>query len=205
MNDWPDHPYNYTKAAYLDWVNQFPPEPADDAASDKRRGRAVANMTWALAPDEALIIEFNAHDGLWSITNMGVFFNSMDYLYRPVSYTPSRTKVGQRRQGPADSVSRRSGLSQLAGLPGVRARQRHLSKPDERGADNPSYPAGEALPARGRIARGYRESHAARADPSDARTLRRHPPALQPVSKPMYTLSRLRPRGLQLAPRAVQR
>jgi hypothetical protein len=24
---------------------------------------------------------------------MGVFFNSMDYLYRPVSYTPSRTKV----------------------------------------------------------------------------------------------------------------
>ncbi len=27
------------------------------------------------------------------MTNMGVFFNSMDYLYRPVSYTPSRTKV----------------------------------------------------------------------------------------------------------------
>jgi hypothetical protein len=26
-------------------------------------------------------------------TNMGVFFNSMDYLYRPVSYTPSRTKT----------------------------------------------------------------------------------------------------------------
>jgi hypothetical protein len=24
---------------------------------------------------------------------MGVFFNSMDYLYRPVSYTPSRTKI----------------------------------------------------------------------------------------------------------------
>jgi hypothetical protein len=24
---------------------------------------------------------------------MGVFFNSMDYLYRPVSYTPSRTKT----------------------------------------------------------------------------------------------------------------
>jgi hypothetical protein len=27
------------------------------------------------------------------ITNMSVFFNSMDFLYRPVSYTPSRTKV----------------------------------------------------------------------------------------------------------------
>ncbi|HWT50331.1 MAG TPA: hypothetical protein VN255_17780, partial [Mycobacterium sp.] len=48
---------------------------------------------WELAPDEALIIEFDAHDGLWMLTNMGVFFNSMDYLYRPVSYTPSRTKV----------------------------------------------------------------------------------------------------------------
>ena len=93
MNDWPDHPYNYTKAGFLDWVNQFPPEPADSAASDKRRGRAVANMAWALAPDEALIIEFNSHDGLWSMTNMGAFFVSMDFLYRPVSYTPSRTKV----------------------------------------------------------------------------------------------------------------
>ena len=26
-------------------------------------------------------------------TNMGSFWNSMDYLYRPVSYTPSRTAV----------------------------------------------------------------------------------------------------------------
>jgi hypothetical protein len=50
-------------------------------------------MCWQLAPDEALIIEFDSHDGFWMMTNMGVFFNSMDYLYRPVSYTPSRTKV----------------------------------------------------------------------------------------------------------------
>jgi hypothetical protein len=27
------------------------------------------------------------------MTNAGVFFNSMDYLYRPVSYTPGRTKI----------------------------------------------------------------------------------------------------------------
>lgn len=27
------------------------------------------------------------------MTNMGVFFTSMDYLYRPVSYTSNRTKV----------------------------------------------------------------------------------------------------------------
>jgi hypothetical protein len=93
MNDWPDHPYNYTRARFLDWVNQFPPEPLDSAASDRRRGRAITNMTWALAPDEALIIEFDNHPGLWMITNMGPFFTSMDFLYRPVSYTPSRTRV----------------------------------------------------------------------------------------------------------------
>ncbi|HYB83326.1 MAG TPA: hypothetical protein VED43_17170, partial [Mycobacterium sp.] len=61
--------------------------------ADSKRGRAAANMYWELAADEALIVEFDAHDGLWMFTNMGVFFNSMDYLYRPVSYTPSRTKV----------------------------------------------------------------------------------------------------------------
>jgi hypothetical protein len=27
------------------------------------------------------------------LTNMGPFFTSMDYLYRPVTYTPSRTTV----------------------------------------------------------------------------------------------------------------
>src|SRR3546814_13684574 len=61
--------------------------------SDARRGRAVAHLCWALAPDEALIIEFDAHDDFWMVTNSGVFFNSMDYRYRPVSYTPSRTRV----------------------------------------------------------------------------------------------------------------
>jgi hypothetical protein len=94
MNDWPDHPYQFSGGAVDSVnVNVFPPDPKGDVASDRRRGRAVANMCWQLAPDEALIIEFNSHDGLWMMTNMGVFFNSMDYLYRPVSYTPSRTKV----------------------------------------------------------------------------------------------------------------
>jgi hypothetical protein len=93
MNDWPDHPYQYTPARFLDFLNRFPPEPADNAEADKRRGRAVANMAWALAPDEALILEFDDHDGLWSVTNMGPFFVSMDYLHRQVSYTPSRAKA----------------------------------------------------------------------------------------------------------------
>jgi len=94
MSDWPDHPYRYSGGA-VDAVNvnHFPPEPKGDAASDRRRGRAVANLCWQLAPEEALIIEFSSHDGLWMVTNMGAFFSSMDYLYRPVSYTPSRTKI----------------------------------------------------------------------------------------------------------------
>ncbi len=94
MNDWPDHPYNYS-GGMVDWVNvnRFPGQAQGDAAADRRRGRAVANLCWRLAADEALVIEFNSHDGLWMMTNMGVFFNSMDYLYRQVSYTPSRAKV----------------------------------------------------------------------------------------------------------------
>jgi hypothetical protein len=94
MNDWPDHPYQYSGGS-VDAinVNAFPPAPKGDAASDRRRGRVAANMCWKIAPDEALIVEFNSHDGLWMMTNMGVFFNSMDFLYRPVSYTPSRTIV----------------------------------------------------------------------------------------------------------------
>ena len=92
MNDWPDHPYELSKRNTPENLNRFPGH-SDDAQSDQRRGRAIAGMTWALAPDEAMILEFEHHDGLWMISLNGVFFNSMDYLYRQVSYTPSRAKV----------------------------------------------------------------------------------------------------------------
>lgn len=93
MNDWPDHPYRHG-APVVDptQLNRFPVASGGDSA-DAKRGRAVAHLCWALAPDEALIIEFDAHDGFWMVTNSGMFFNSMDYRYRPVSYTPSRTTV----------------------------------------------------------------------------------------------------------------
>jgi len=95
MNDWPDHPYRYSVASTNPThPNVFPPGDAQgDGAADKRRGRAAMNMFWQLAADDALIIEFDDHDGFWMLSNMGTFFNSMDYLYRPVSYTPSRTAV----------------------------------------------------------------------------------------------------------------
>lgn len=90
MNDWPEFPFTYG-GVDESHPNQFPDIESTDA--DAKRGRAAVNMHWTLAPDEALIIEFDAHEGLWMLTNMGVFFNSMDFRYRPVSYTPSRTKV----------------------------------------------------------------------------------------------------------------
>lgn len=94
MRDWPDHPYLYS-GGVVDpaHLNAFPPDRASDTASDAKRGRAAANMCWELGPDEALILEFDAHEGFWMASMMGAFFNSMDYLYRPVSYTPARTAV----------------------------------------------------------------------------------------------------------------
>jgi Protein of unknown function (DUF1214) len=69
------------------------PWSAEAEAMDARRGRLITMMRWALRADEALILEFDAYDGFWMITSEAIFGNSMDYLYRPVSYTPSRTAV----------------------------------------------------------------------------------------------------------------
>ena len=52
------------------------------------RTRAVHDVL-EIAPDEALIIEWDNNDLFWMMTNMGMFLNSMDYLYRPVSYSPA--------------------------------------------------------------------------------------------------------------------
>lgn len=90
MGDWPEFPFTYG-GVDAGRPNRFPAVGVGE--DDAKRGRAAANMHWTLAADEALVIEFDAHAGLWSLTNMGVFFNSMDFLYRPVSYTPSRTAV----------------------------------------------------------------------------------------------------------------
>lgn len=94
MNDWPEHPFRYS-AGVVDpqRVNEFPQGGEADGAEDKKRGRAAAHMCWRLSPDEALVVEFDDHDSFWMASNAGVFFNSMDYLYRPVSFTPSRAKV----------------------------------------------------------------------------------------------------------------
>lgn len=93
MNDWPDHPYAFSPFVDGVNVNRFPRSDAPVTADDRKRGRAVAHLCWQLAADEALVIAFHRPEGFWMVTNSGVFFNSMDFLYRPVSLTPSRTAV----------------------------------------------------------------------------------------------------------------
>lgn len=98
---WPEWVWEFGDQIDPAAINEFrganlaPDKPwtAETEARDLRRGRLIAMMRWALEPDEALILEFDAHDGFWMITSESLFGNSMDYLYRPVSYTPSRTAV----------------------------------------------------------------------------------------------------------------
>ncbi|WP_431236845.1 DUF1214 domain-containing protein [Mycolicibacterium aichiense] len=90
MTSWPEFPYAYG-GVDSQHPNRFPVVEATEA--DTKRGRVATNMYWELGSDDALIVEFDAHEGLWMITNMGAFFTSMDFLYRPVSYTPSRAAV----------------------------------------------------------------------------------------------------------------
>ena len=93
MRDWPDHPYQHSGGAVdPGCINTFPALPAADVG-DARRGRAVANMVWRLARDEALIVTFDPPDAFWMASLGGAFMNSFDYLYRSVSFTPSRTTV----------------------------------------------------------------------------------------------------------------
>jgi hypothetical protein len=94
MRDWPEHSWA-TSGGVVDPAqpNRFPGAEANDAA-DAKRGRMAAHMIWRLERDEALIVEMDAHDGFWIFGMGGVFAGSMDFLYRPVSYTPARAVVG---------------------------------------------------------------------------------------------------------------
>lgn len=93
MRDWPDHPYQHS-GGMVDPAqpNRFPALP-QSGDGDVQRGRAVAAMVWRLEPGEALVISFAPGDSFWMASLGGTFMNSYDYLYRPVSYTPSRAAV----------------------------------------------------------------------------------------------------------------
>jgi hypothetical protein len=95
MAEWPDRELTIGALFGEGEVNVMPaPRFAGSAEQrDEHRGRLLVTMPWRLAPDEALVIDFDATDSFWMVTNLGAFWNSMDYLYRPVSATPSRTAV----------------------------------------------------------------------------------------------------------------
>lgn len=101
LDFWPDWVWEYSGQIDPAAINLFrganlavqKPWSSDAEAQDNRRGRLVTMMRWKLQDDEALILEFEDYDGFWMITSEAIFGNSMDFLYRPVSYTPSRTAV----------------------------------------------------------------------------------------------------------------
>jgi hypothetical protein len=99
--DWPDWAYAYASDMDPVNINKFPStrrkdvvkDPAYNEEKDKIRARSGIAMRWRLQHDEAMILEFDNKNIFWMLTNMGMMLNSMDYLYRPISWTPSRTKV----------------------------------------------------------------------------------------------------------------
>jgi hypothetical protein len=94
MTDWPDLQIDVGQVMTADLINAFPGMPAAAAGGqDRLRGRSASIMRWRLAPDEALVVEFQSYDGFWMFTNMGIFCNSMDYIHRTVSFTPARATV----------------------------------------------------------------------------------------------------------------
>lgn len=92
---WPDWPHETGTGGDLDNPNMFDRERELDGTTtlEKRRGRAVGQMYWEVKEDEALVIEFDDPGSFWMLTCENPFCASMDYLYRNVSYTPSRTAV----------------------------------------------------------------------------------------------------------------
>ena len=61
---------------------------------DARRGRVIATMNWDIAPDEALIMEFQAPpQWFWQMTACSVFGASLEYRYRQVSLTSGMAPV----------------------------------------------------------------------------------------------------------------
>lgn len=97
MRDWPEHSWMTAHGVCdPDQLNAFPGASAN-TADDAKRGRMAAHMIWQLEPDEALIVEMDWHDGFWIFGMGGAFVGSMDFLHRPTSYTPARTRVDSDR------------------------------------------------------------------------------------------------------------
>ncbi|HEY6533116.1 MAG TPA: hypothetical protein VIY72_12470 [Acidimicrobiales bacterium] len=94
--DWPDT--LWTRHDKYDEANVFTRYGArTDAAheaADSRRGRVIEHLAWDLAPDQALVIEFEADPGaFWQFGACSVFGASLEFRYRQVSLTSGLSPV----------------------------------------------------------------------------------------------------------------
>jgi hypothetical protein len=91
---WPEWNWESEWAASPKKLNQFnfPPSVGDEE-NDKKIGRFGGQMWWEFKPDDAMIVEFDEPEAFWTLGAEGVFCNSLDFLYRNVSYTPARTPI----------------------------------------------------------------------------------------------------------------
>ncbi len=101
VKDWPDALWR--RHAMYDAVNEFVRygriDDAGHESADERRGRVIENMAWDLAPDEAMVIEFEADpDWFWQLGACSVFGASLEFRYRQVSLTPEVRRAELRRR-----------------------------------------------------------------------------------------------------------
>ena len=113
---------------------------------------------------------------------MGVFFNSMDYLYRPVSYTPSRTDDRQRRPDPAGYGARDPGVHNWLDTQGFERGNltyRHMLEGEPAVLDTRVVRHDELL---GALPDRHRHGERRRTRRRDVGTLPRHSPPLRPLA-----------------------
>jgi hypothetical protein len=91
---WPEWNWGSDWAASPRALNRFnfPPSMGDEE-TDKKIGRFGGQMWWNFKPEEAMIVGFDDPKAFWTLGAEGVFCNSMDFLYRNVSYTEGRTPI----------------------------------------------------------------------------------------------------------------
>ena len=97
VKDWPDTLWQRESTAetFNSMVRYGGPVNIDAIETvDARRGRVIATLNWDLAPDEALILEFEAPpEWFWQMTACTVFGASLEYRYRQVSLTSGMARV----------------------------------------------------------------------------------------------------------------
>jgi hypothetical protein len=94
--DWPN--VLFERHGNYERMNQFVRYgQASDAANeeaDARRGRVVQQLYWDVAPDEALVVEFESEPGwFWQFGACTVFGGSLEFRYRQVSLTSGMSPV----------------------------------------------------------------------------------------------------------------